>query len=74
MIWFAPLEKNTATDELEKRFWDAAEQFRANSSLKPQEYSLPILGLIYCDHPRDTTGRFDWGNDRWLAATMSLSR
>ena len=47
MIWIAPSEKDTATDTLEKRLWDAADQLRANSGLKPQEYSGPILGLIF---------------------------
>ena len=47
MIWIAPSEKDLATDSLEKRLWDAADQFRANSGLKPQEYSGPILGLIF---------------------------
>jgi type I restriction-modification system DNA methylase subunit len=47
MIWITPSEKDTATDTLEKRLWDAADQFRANSGLKPQEYSGPILGLIF---------------------------
>ena len=47
MIWIAPSEKDTATTALEKRLWDAADQFRANSGLKPQEYSGPILGLIF---------------------------
>lgn len=47
MQWIAPAEKDTATDTLEKRLWDAADQFRANSGLKPQEYSGPILGLIF---------------------------
>jgi len=47
MIWIAPSEKDTATTTLEKRLWDAADQFRANSGLKPQEYSGPILGLIF---------------------------
>jgi len=41
MQWIAPSEKDTATDTLEKRLWDAAEPFRANSGLKPQEYSGP---------------------------------
>jgi hypothetical protein len=27
--------------------WDAADQYRANSGLKAQEYSGPILGLIF---------------------------
>jgi len=47
MIWIAPSEKDTTTDTLEKRLWDAADQFRANSGLKAQEYSGPILGLIF---------------------------
>ncbi len=47
MHWIAPSEKDTATAALEKRLWDAADQFRANSGLKAQEYSGPILGLIF---------------------------
>ena len=47
MIWIAPSEKDTANAALEKRLWDAADQFRANSGLKPQEYSAPVLGLIF---------------------------
>ena len=47
MKWIAPSEKDNATITLEKRLWDAADQFRANSGLKPQEYSGPILGLIF---------------------------
>lgn len=47
MQWVAPSEKDSATATLEKRLWDAADQFRANSGLKPQEYSGPILGLIF---------------------------
>ena len=47
MIWIAPSEKDTATDTLEKRLWAAADQFRANSGLKAQEYSAPVLGLIF---------------------------
>ena len=47
MQWIAPSEKDAATNTLEKRLWDAADQFRANSGLKPQEYSGPILGLIF---------------------------
>src|SRR3546814_11384032 len=45
--WIAPTEKDTATATLEKNLWDAADQFRANSGLKAQEYSGPILGLIF---------------------------
>jgi type I restriction enzyme M protein len=47
MRWIAPSEKDTASATLEKRLWDAADQFRANSGLKAQEYSGPILGLIF---------------------------
>ena len=47
MRWIAPSEKDTASASLEKRLWDAADQFRANSGLKAQEYSGPILGLIF---------------------------
>jgi type I restriction enzyme M protein len=45
--WIATPEKSTAAASLEKRLWDAADQFRANSGLKAQEYSGPILGLIF---------------------------
>src|SRR3954453_19370671 len=47
MKWIPPSEKDTANSTLEKRLWDAADQFRANSGLKAQEYSGPILGLIF---------------------------
>ena len=47
MNWIAPSEKDTDNAALEKRLWDAADQFRANSGLKSQEYSAPVLGLIF---------------------------
>lgn len=47
MQWIATTAKDAATATLEKRLWDAADQFRANSGLKAQEYSGPILGLIF---------------------------
>jgi type I restriction enzyme M protein len=47
LLWIAPSEKDTTTATLEARLWDAADQFRANSGLKAQEYSGPILGLIF---------------------------
>jgi hypothetical protein len=47
MIWIAPSEKDTDNAALEKRLWDAAVQFRANASLKSQEYSAPVLGRIF---------------------------
>jgi type I restriction enzyme M protein len=47
MQWIAPSERDTANETLEKRLWAAADQFRANSGLKSQEYSAPVLGLIF---------------------------
>lgn len=47
MQWIAPSEKDALTQTLEKRLWDSADQFRANSGLKAQEYSGPILGIIF---------------------------
>ena len=47
MQWIAPSEKNTANHTLEKRLWDAADQFRANSGLTAAQYSQPVLGLIF---------------------------
>ena len=47
MQWIAPSEKDSATESLEKNLWHAADQFRANSGLKSQEYSAPVLGLIF---------------------------
>lgn len=47
MHWIAPPEKDVAAASLEARLWSAADQFRANSGLKAQEYSGPILGLIF---------------------------
>jgi type I restriction enzyme M protein len=47
MQWVSPTEKDTDSSILEKSLWDAADQFRANSGLKSQEYSAPVLGLIF---------------------------
>ena len=47
MIWVAPSEKDQATDVLETRLWAAADQLRANSGLTSQQYSQPVLGLIF---------------------------
>ena len=47
MEWVAPQEKDEASETLEKRLWDAADQFRANSGLTAQQYSSPVLGLIF---------------------------
>ena len=45
--------KMAMTNDIEKRLWAAADQLWANSSLKPSEFSAPVLGLIflrYADH------------------------
>lgn len=34
-------------NEIEKKLWEAADQLRANSELTPQQYSVPVLGLIF---------------------------
>jgi len=47
MIWIAPSERDQDTDILEKRLWAAADQLRANSGLTSQQYSQPVLGLIF---------------------------
>jgi len=51
MHWIDPSEKDSNNAALEKRPWDAADQFRADSGLKAQEYSAPVLGLISCASP-----------------------
>jgi hypothetical protein len=47
MIWIAPSQKYMATDTPEIRLRDAADQFRANSRLKPQE-SKTFAGRAPC--------------------------
>ena len=47
MHWIAPSEKDAVTETLGKRLWDSTDQLRANSGLKAQEYSDPILGIIF---------------------------
>jgi type I restriction enzyme M protein len=47
MHWIAPPGKSSASDTLEKHLLDTADQFRANSGLKAQEYSGAILRIIF---------------------------
>jgi type I restriction enzyme M protein len=47
MHWIAPSEKDAASETLEKRLWSAANQLWAIYGLKAQEYSGPILGIIF---------------------------
>ena len=41
--------------DIERRLWSIADQLRANSGLKPSEYSRPVLGLLFL---RYADGRF----------------
>ena len=45
--WIALTGRDAATETLEKRLWDAADQLRANSGLTSAQYSQPVLGLIF---------------------------
>jgi type I restriction enzyme M protein len=69
--WIAPTEKDAGSASLEKRLWDAADQFRANSGLKAQEYSGPILGLIFL---RFAEARFTALREKLQAAGSSSRR
>ena len=71
MLWIAPPEKDTANDALEKRLWAAADQFRANSGLKSQEYSPPVLGLIFL---RFADARFEAQHAKLAKADASSRR
>ena len=50
-------EGGVASDigDIERRLWSIADQLRANSGLKPSEYSRPVLGLLFL---RYADGRF----------------
>nr|MDQ6926298.1 type I restriction-modification system subunit M [Candidatus Eremiobacteraeota bacterium] len=47
MQWIAPPGTDPDSGTLEKRLWAAADQLRANSGLTAQQYSAPVLGLIF---------------------------
>ena len=40
-------KKKKSNKTIEQRLWDAADQLRANSGLKSNQYSQPVLGLIF---------------------------
>ncbi|MCI0578853.1 MAG: type I restriction-modification system subunit M [Chloroflexi bacterium] len=49
----------TRIQDIEQRLWRAADELRANSRLSAQEYSVPVLGLIflrYAEHKFVTAG------------------
>lgn len=47
MKWIEPPAKDAGIETLEKKLWEGADDLRANSGLKSQEYSTPVLGLIF---------------------------
>lgn len=71
MQWIAPSERNDASDTLEKRLWDAADQFRANSGLTAAQYSAPVLGMIFL---RFAETRFEQRRAELEAAGASVRR
>ena len=71
MQWVAPSENDKATVTFEKRLWDAANQFRANSGLTSAQYSGPVLGLIFL---RFAEARFDKCRDELEMAGASPRR
>jgi type I restriction-modification system DNA methylase subunit len=70
MIWIAPIEKDTATDKLEKRLRDSADEFRANSghlcrmslAVHDLEGNIRHIGQVnsHYDDPQGATGRSDF--------------
>ncbi|MEJ6122806.1 type I restriction-modification system subunit M [Vibrio sp. 2-Bac 85] len=58
-------------EELEKRLWSAADSLRANTGLTAQEYSRPILGLIFLKYAEY---RFSLAKDKLAEQTSSRRR
>jgi hypothetical protein len=46
MIWIAPLEKDDATNTLEKRLWDATDQFRSKCRTAKCEVRTSVTSTI----------------------------
>ena len=57
--------------ELEKRLWDAADELRANTGLTSQEYSRPVLGLIFL---RYAEYRFEMAKAKLAVKTTGRKR
>ena len=47
---------STDLGELQSKLWEAADQLRANSALKPSEYASPVLGLIFLRYADERFG------------------
>ncbi len=50
----AKASKKASNTSYQEELWNAADKLRAQSSLKTNEFSTPILGLIFCN--KKTTG------------------
>ena len=42
---------NQNVNNIQSRLWEAADELRANSELTSNEYSVPVLGLVFCAMP-----------------------
>lgn len=71
MKWIAPPATDNDAGALEKRLWAAADQLRANSGLTAQQYSAPVLGLIFL---RFAQARFDKRRAQLEKAAVSARR
>ncbi len=71
MKWIAPPATDNNDGALEKRLWSAADQLRANSGLTAQQYSAPVLGLIFL---RFAEARFDKRRAELEKAAVSARR
>ena len=58
-------------EELENRLWSAADQLRANTGLTSQEYSRPVLGLIFL---RYAEYRYELATEKLKAKAISKRR
>ena len=58
--------------ELESQLWSAADNLRANSDLKSQDYSTPVLGLIFLKYAdvRFTNAKEEMGDKYALKQTF----
>jgi len=74
MLWVAPPEKDTATDALEKRLWDAADQLRANGGLNAAQYSTPVQGLIFLRFADVRFARIRAGLEKMASSSRRGSR
>ncbi len=62
---------NTNLTQIENKLWSAADELRANSSLKSSEYSVPVLGLIFLKY---ADYKFKQVQQELISETPSSSR